>query len=121
MQRLPGDASIADRLAWLLATCPDPGFRDPETALQLAASVCRRTADREPQALATLAAALASARRYTEAVEVATRALELARSGGRTKLGAEIALQSVAYRAGRAWIEPAPAVPVGKPTRPDVQ
>jgi tetratricopeptide (TPR) repeat protein len=120
VQRLPGDASIADRLAWLLATCPDTSIRDPDAALQLAEAVCRRTADREPQALATLAAAFASARRYIEAVEVATRARELAAAGGRTQLASEIATQSGAYRAGRAWIEPAPKVPVGEPPRPDV-
>jgi len=121
VRRLPGDASIADRLAWLLATCPDAAIRDPEAALQLAEAVCRRTTDREPQALVTLAAALGSLGRYTEAVEVATRARELARSGGRTQLAAEIALQLGAYRAGRAWIAPAPTEPVGKSPRPDVQ
>ncbi len=108
VQRLPGDASIAERLAWLLATCPDATIRDPEAALQLAEAVCRRTADREPQALATLAAALGSVGRYAEAVEVATRAADLARSGDRAVLAAEIALQLEAYRAGRAWIEPSP-------------
>ena len=104
MQRLPGDASIADRLAWLLATCPDATIRDPEAALQLAETVCRRTSDREPQALATLAAALGSVGRYADAVEVATRAGVLARSGDRAELAVEIAAQLGAYRAGRAWI-----------------
>ncbi len=108
VERLPGDASIADRLAWLLATCPDATIRDPQAALQLAEAVCRRTADREPQALATLAAALGSVGRYAEAVEVATRAGVLARSGGRAELAAEIASQLGAYRAGRAWIVTSP-------------
>jgi len=112
VQRLPGDASIADRLAWLLATCSDPSIRDPDAALQLAEAVCRRTADREPQALATLAAALGSLGRYADAVEVATRAGVLARSGGPAELAAEIASQLEAYRAGRAWIQ-ARSLPVG--------
>ncbi len=105
MRRLPDDASIADRLAWLLATCPDTTIRDPDAALALAEAVCRRTADREPRAVATLAAALGAAGRYAEAVEVAVRARELALAGGRAQLAAEIATHLEAYRAGRAWID----------------
>ncbi len=106
VERLPADASIADRLAWLLATCPDQQVRDPAAALALAQDVILRTGDGEPRAHATKAGALAAAGRFDEAVEVAQRALELARAAGGESLAAEIERHLETYLVGRAWRQP---------------
>jgi tetratricopeptide (TPR) repeat protein len=103
-RRLPGDASVADRLAWLLATSADDSVRDPAEALALAVEVVRRTGGDEPVALATQAAALAALGRSPEAVEAAREAL--ARAKGDADLAGRIRRQLESYQAGRAWREP---------------
>ncbi len=105
MERLPADASIADQLAWVLATCPDQDVRDPAEALAIAEDVCRRTGQRRSRALATRAAALAGLGRFAEAIEVARQAHNLAVAGRRDELAAGIQRQLEAYHQGRSWTE----------------
>jgi hypothetical protein len=66
VEMFPGKAGIANSLAWLLATCPDPQFRDGAAAIGYAQTACREAPDcagfRE-----TLAAAFASVGRFAEA------------------------------------------------------
>lgn len=107
VQRLPGDASIADKLAWLLATCPDDDVRLPAEALAIAEDVCRRTGQRQSRALATRAAALAALGRFAEAIEVARQAHDLAVAARRDGLAATIQQHLEAYREGHAWTETA--------------
>jgi tetratricopeptide (TPR) repeat protein len=109
-QRLARDASIADRLAWMLATCSRPSPHDAAAALRIADEVCRQTGLAEPQALATKAAALAALGRFDEAVAAAEQAADLARSHGKTRLEKEIEVHLKQYRAGR---------PYRVPVRPD--
>ncbi len=106
VRRIPGDASVADRLAWLLATSSDAAVRDPDEALALADAVCSRTGGKEPLALATRAAALAALGRRPDAIEAARQARTLAESQGKADLAARIGLHLDAYEAGRAWLEP---------------
>ncbi len=106
MRRIPGDASVADRLAWLLATSSEASVRDPDEALALAEAVCSRTGGREPVALDPRAAALAALGRWPEAIETARQARSLAESQGAADLAARIGLHLEAYEAGRAWLEP---------------
>ena len=76
----PNDARIHDRLAWLLATAPDPAVRDGDEAVRWAETAARATRFRHVLVLETYAAALAEAGRYDEAVATARKVLDLARS-----------------------------------------
>ena len=74
----PHSAIVLNNYAWLLATCEDPAYRNPEQALDLA---CKAAAiEQSPYILDTLAESLYVNGRITEAVEAATSALELAKT-----------------------------------------
>lgn len=75
----PDALQPANRLAWLLATCPDPALRDGPRAVLLAQAACEMTRQRDPETLGTLAAAYAEAGRFPEAVAAGEHALRLAR------------------------------------------
>lgn len=66
-----------NNLAWLLATCPEEGFRNVSRALELASAAV--ALQREPFILDTYAEALALNNRIDQAIEVAKEALALAR------------------------------------------
>jgi tetratricopeptide (TPR) repeat protein len=72
----PQDAEAHDRLAWLLATCPDAAVRDGSRAVDHAGSACDLTEGKNPSYLATLAAAFAENGRFDLAVKWQRRALE---------------------------------------------
>jgi tetratricopeptide (TPR) repeat protein len=85
--RLRSDlAAAANNLAWLLATHPDPGRRDPRAALGLVRQAL--AAGESPALLDTLAAALAAAGRFEEAGEAIARALAGAEREGDAALAA---------------------------------
>jgi tetratricopeptide (TPR) repeat protein len=102
LERLPGDASIADRLARLLATAADERLRDPGEALRLAMHVADVTKRRQPKALDTLAAALAASGRFDEAAAVAGEAATLASDMGDVPLAEEIRAARERYHRGEA-------------------
>lgn len=64
--------------AWLLATCPDEQFRDPENAIQGARQALEFDYGERHVALDTMAAALASAGRFEEAINTLSEAMNLA-------------------------------------------
>jgi tetratricopeptide (TPR) repeat protein len=64
--------------AWLLATCPDARFRDPENAIRGAEQALKFGYGQRHVALDTLAAALASAGRFEEAMAALQQALDIA-------------------------------------------
>ena len=78
LERRPDEVTIADRLAWVLATCPRDDLREAAEALKLATEVCRRTNNEVPQALDTRAAPLANLSRYDQAVVGPLRARQAA-------------------------------------------
>ncbi len=63
-----GSVQAANRLAWLLATCPTPSVCNGPAALSLATSVVER--ERSASSLDSLAAAYARSGQYDEAIEV---------------------------------------------------
>ena len=73
----PQDAQVCINLAWLLATCPEASLRNGKEAVELAAGVKAQGGEDSPQVLDTLAAAYAEAGRFSEAVALARRALDL--------------------------------------------
>jgi len=101
----PRNPSYLAKLAWLLATCPDPGLRNGAEALTLARQA-RAGANRpSPAVLDALAAALAENAQFDQAAHIAGQAAQLARQAGRPKLAAAIEARLSAYQQGRPWRE----------------
>jgi Zn-dependent protease with chaperone function len=73
----PNNAHALNNLAWLYATCTDPIFRNPEDALVLAQRAL--VLDNSPHVLDTLAESFFINGRYEKALEMATKALKMAR------------------------------------------
>ena len=74
----PNNTIAMNNLAWLLATYPDDNFRNGKRAVELAERSCNITDYKIPELLDTLAAAYSEEKRFTEAIETATKALDLA-------------------------------------------
>jgi tetratricopeptide (TPR) repeat protein len=75
LKSMPDDGSILNNLAWFLATCPDPKFRNGDEAVTVAMKACTVTRWREAFYVDTLAAAYAEANRFSEAIAYQTKAL----------------------------------------------
>jgi len=73
------DSWLVNRLAFLLATCPDNDLRDGAAALEYARQACPDVASCGPAYLDATAAALAETGRFDAAVRLARQALERAR------------------------------------------
>jgi tetratricopeptide (TPR) repeat protein len=104
----PDFLTVANNLAWLLATGPDPNHRDPRAAVELAEGAARSTEHRDPAVLDTLAAAYASSGRFGDATRTLQRAIEIGRSIGDAELVAEFEQRLALYRARRPHVERAP-------------
>lgn len=94
----PGDAEAQKNMAWVLATCPNPRFRDGAKAVELAERASKAGSP-NPVMGATLAAAYAEAGRFPDAVATAETALELATNLGNLQMADVIRSQLVFYRA----------------------
>ncbi len=106
LERLPDEVTIAERLAWVLATCPRDDLREAAEALRLATEVCRRTNNKVPQALDTQAAALANLGRYDEAVVMAQRARQAALVRNNEQLADEIQRRLDLYQTAQPYRQP---------------
>ena len=69
VQALPGDPSLANNLAWLLATSPQDELRDGARAVALATRACELTKHQVPALVGTLAAAHAESGDFKQALE----------------------------------------------------
>jgi Tfp pilus assembly protein PilF len=94
-----------NNLAWILSTHPDAQFRNGRDALELAEKACRLTDYKRAMFLGTLAAAYAEARRFSEAVSMAERAVQLAESSNQPQLAAKNRELLELYRAGKPYRE----------------
>jgi len=95
----PDSVSVLNNLAYLLATCNQPQIRNPQEAIHLAQRACELTREQEPVPLHTLAAAYASARRFSDAVAAADKALRLAQELGQKELADGIRYHVELYKA----------------------
>ncbi|MFQ5600820.1 MAG: tetratricopeptide repeat protein, partial [Candidatus Krumholzibacteriia bacterium] len=95
----PDHVRMTERLAWLLATTPDPELRNGAEAVGLAERVVRSARERLPQALKTKAAALADVGRFEEAIATARQAAELAQERNDPALAARIRTHIERYEA----------------------
>ena len=99
----PNFPEALNNLAWILATQPDPQFRDGQEALDLAERACRLTEYKQAFMVGTLAAAYAEAGRFPEAVAAAEKAKALAEKAN-DKEAAAMNLKLLAlYRSGQPY------------------
>lgn len=94
-----------NRLAWVLATCPDDSVRNGPKAVELAQRAEQLTHGRDPVVLDTLAAAHAEAGQFSEALEVAHLALAIASGWGNGPLTDGIRARVNLYQAGSPYHE----------------
>lgn len=73
----PQTFEATNDLAWILATCPEESFRNPQRAIELAKSACAMTEYKQWNTLDTLAAALAAAGQYEEAGKWSASAVDM--------------------------------------------
>jgi tetratricopeptide (TPR) repeat protein len=74
----PDDMNAQAHLAWVLATSRDASLRDGAKAVELAKEVLQHAGHADVIVLRTLAAAYAESGRFSEAIETAQQALQLA-------------------------------------------
>ena len=86
----PDDPTVLSDLAWSLATNPNDSIRNGGEALEFAQRAAELSDGQEPAILDTLAAAYAEAGRFSEAVQTARKALDLAAQQDKVVLGESI-------------------------------
>ncbi|MBN1900879.1 tetratricopeptide repeat protein [Candidatus Sumerlaeota bacterium] len=94
----PDWAEVKNQLAWALSVSPDSQTRNPEESLRLALQACQRTDFKIPSYLDTLAAAYASSGRFSEAVDTAQKALDLALALDQVSLAGDIEKRLELYK-----------------------
>jgi Flp pilus assembly protein TadD len=99
----PDDPQAQKSLAWILATCPDDRFRNGAKAVELAERANTATKGRDSTVLITLAAAYAEVDRFSEAIQTAEQALQLATKSGSISLAQAIRNQLEFYRSGKPF------------------
>ena len=107
----PNELGFVNQLAWVLATCPEASVRNGAEAIELAQRAVRISGGREPAVLGTLAAAYAEAGRFSEAVQTARKARELAVQQNKPGLAESIGAKIPLYKAGtpfRESLQPSP-------------
>jgi tetratricopeptide (TPR) repeat protein len=106
VQCSPGMTAALNDLAWILATNPDPKFRDGAEAVRMAEQACKNTKDSEPLFMGTLAAAYAEAGRFDDAIRTAEKARDLAKSMGLNEVVRRNEELLPLYRAHKPYHEP---------------
>ena len=101
----PDWAIPANSLAWLLAVKKNTLFYNPKEAVFFAQQACKLTNDSEPAILDTLAVAYAANGQFTEAVDTAQKALNLARSLQQNEIALEIEKHLNLFRVGQPYVE----------------
>ena len=101
----PNDAGLLSGAAWQLAAGADASLRNGKEAVDLALRAVDLTGEQEPTVLGTLAAAYAEAGRFSEAVQTARRAADLATRQNNPQLAESIKTKIMLYEAGTPYHE----------------
>ena len=88
----PNCAEAFRSVAWLLATCPDQRYRDPQKAVVAAEQAARLSPPNDPFVLEALAAATAAAGQFDRAVRFQTEAVTFEPDGFSDQFAARLAL-----------------------------
>ena len=88
----PESADAYRSIAWLLATCPDERFRNPQKALNAAEQASKLSAPGDPFILEAQAAAYACAGEFDQAVQFQQEAVSIAPSGFVDQFASRLAL-----------------------------
>jgi superkiller protein 3 len=102
----PSAVATLNITAWTLATNPDASIRNGAEAVGLAERAVKLSGGKDPAILDTLAAAHAESGRFTEAVETAQRALDLAINQQNAALAAKIGARIKLYETGTPCRDP---------------
>lgn len=94
----PDNGNALSNLAWIYATSPDDSLRDGPKAVQLAEQAMQISGRRIPIIFRTLAAAYAENGQFSEAIQTAQEAFELASRQGNSTLAAELQRNIVLYQ-----------------------
>lgn len=99
----PDQVKVLARASWVIATSNKIKHRDSDEAIRLASRACELTDYNEPGILDALAAAYASAGQFDKAVNIATRAIELAIPPDHNELAENIRQRLELYRAEKPY------------------
>jgi tetratricopeptide (TPR) repeat protein len=94
----PDNGNALSNLAWVYATSPDDSLRDGTKAVQLAEQAMHISGRRIPIIFRTLAAAYAENGQFSQAIQTAQEAFELANSQGNSALAADLQGNIVLYQ-----------------------
>ncbi len=86
----PNSIEALNDLAWILATHPNPAFRDVPQAIRLAEKACQLNGHQNANLMDTLSAAYAAADRFSDAHTIAKQALKLALAAGDLRLAEDL-------------------------------
>ncbi len=113
----PDDLTLLNDTAWVLATNPNASVRSGAEAIELAQRAVQLSAEREPAVLGTLAAAYAEAGKFSEAVQTAKMAMDLAASQNNAALADVLRTRTKHYQAGSPYRDTQPPS-IPKSSRP---
>ena len=102
----PRSVLTLNNLGWLLATCVDSSIRNGARAVEVAARADLLSGGEDPLILHTLAAAYAENGQFSQAVETAERALQLAEQRKKSILLRALPNEITLYRAELPYHEP---------------
>ena len=101
----PNWPPVLSKLAWILATNQNADFRNAGEAVRLAEGLCTVTKYQQADALDVLAAAYAEAGRFSDAIRIAQKAVELAGAAGQQELAQQVQERLKLYQAGQPFHE----------------
>src|ERR1700677_691371 len=99
----PANAAIQNSLAWMLVTAPQASLRNGPRAVQLAVQASQSTREGNPLILHTLAAAYAEVNDFSNAVQTAQKALQLAGAQSNTPLADALKREIKLYEGGHRF------------------
>ncbi|PYI89403.1 MAG: hypothetical protein DMF03_07685 [Verrucomicrobia bacterium] len=102
----PENGNAMSNLAWVFAASPEESLRDGRQAVRLAEQALQLSGGKIPMIFRTLAAAYAENSRFSQAIETAQRAVELANRQGNPGLAAELRNNIALYQAKRPLRDP---------------